>query len=269
MSQGCDKESVPSSASNAKPPSLEVNVCNESSPKSTSMDAVSDAAPADVDAARKVKSMNLFGMQFTASEKSARRALLGGGVFLLMLNGFGLPFMLPKLRTFLGAPFVPMKRNVVEVLFDRVLPSWATARASSLHGLRLVDFGSGDGRLVRAAAARGMHAVGYEVNPYLVWWSRLRTHRMFLTDAAHKGSADIRWANAWNADLRQVDVVTLYGRPGDGLMERAAAKCEAELPAHAAVVSHFFDIPGWERFLVQDVQGLKLYDLSRRTNTMS
>jgi len=265
MPEGFDKESVPSSAGNADSPSSEVKICVESSPKTTLVDSESTATPADVDATCKMKSMKLFGMQFSASEKTARKALIGGTACLLLLNGLGLPFMLPKLRKFLGAPFVPMKRNVVEVLFDRVLPMWATGRNSSLHGLRLVDFGSGDGRLVHAAAARGMHAVGYEVNPYLVWWSRLWTRKMFLTDIARKGSADIRWANAWTADLRQVDVVTLYGRPGDGLMERAAAKCESELPAHAAVVSHFFDIPGWERFLVQDVQGLKLYDLSRRT----
>jgi len=64
--------------------------------------------------------------------------------------------------------------------------------------------------------------------------------------------------------LRKADVVTVYGRPGDRLMERIAAKCEAELPPGAVVVSHFFDIPGWERMLVQDVQGLKLYDMSLR-----
>ena len=44
--------------------------------------------------------------------------------------------------------------------------------------------------------------------------------------------------------LSKVDVVTIYGRPGDGLMEKAAAKCEAELPPKAVVISHFFDVPG-------------------------
>eukprot|EP00411_Alexandrium_monilatum_P027773 CAMPEP_0175370354 /NCGR_PEP_ID=MMETSP0095-20121207/21164_1 /TAXON_ID=311494 /ORGANISM="Alexandrium monilatum, Strain CCMP3105" /LENGTH=301 /DNA_ID=CAMNT_0016668499 /DNA_START=28 /DNA_END=933 /DNA_ORIENTATION=- len=208
------------------------------------------------------KQIKLFGFQFSVSEQGARRALVGASGFLLVLNGLGLPFILPKLRTFLGAPYVPMKRQVVDVLFDRVLPTWASHRGRALPGLRLVDIGSGDGRVVAAAASRGLHAVGYEVNPYLVWWSRFRNRRA-LTQAS--GSAEIRWANAWSADLRGTDVVTMYGRPGDGLMERAAAKCEAELPPHAAVVSHFFDIPGWERLLVQDVHGLKLYDLSLRS----
>merc|ERR1712150_449609 len=104
---------------------------------------------------------------------------------------------------------------------------------------------------------------GYEVNPYLAFWSRLRARRANFAAAASAGSADIRWQNFWTADLRDVDVVTFYGRPGDGLMAKAVSKCEAELPARAAVVSHYFDMPGWERLLVQDVEGLKVHDLSR------
>lgn len=211
----------------------------------------------------KVKKLNILGFQLSASERGAQKAVLCAGTFLVVLNGFGLPFMLPKLRAFLGAPYVPMKRRYVEVLFDRVLPAWASgsSRATpelqgSLNGLRLVDFGSGDGRLVRAAADRGMSAVGYELNPYLVFWSRLRS--------TGRAEAQIRWANAWTADLSRVDVVTVYGRPGDGLMAKIAAKCEAEMPHRSVVISHFFEIPGWERLLVQDVDGLKLYDLSLR-----
>lgn len=229
------------------------------------------AAPAATEAQDTVppkKRINILGFELSASEQGAKRALVGAGCFLVCLNGLGLPFILPKLRMFLGAPYVPMKRPIVDTLFDRVLPSWAvkSGRGSSgaqgpLAGLRLVDFGSGDGRIVAAAASHGMQAVGYELNPYLVFLSRLRNSRAL---AAAPGTAEIRWANAWGADLRRADVVTLYGRPGDGLMERAAAKCEAELPSHAAVVSHYFPLPGWERLLVQDVDGLKLYDMSRR-----
>eukprot|EP00933_Yihiella_yeosuensis_P047735 TRINITY_DN4365_c0_g1_i2.p1 TRINITY_DN4365_c0_g1~~TRINITY_DN4365_c0_g1_i2.p1 ORF type:complete len:288 (+),score=60.19 TRINITY_DN4365_c0_g1_i2:42-866(+) len=207
------------------------------------------------------KKIKILGFELSASEKSAKKALVGATALLVVVNGLGLPFILPKLRVFLGAPYVPMKRNVVEVLFDRVLPTWASGRGKSIEGMRLVDIGSGDGRIVAAAASKGMHASGYELNPYLCLLSRLRNRQVL---AAAPGTASFRWANAWSADLSKVDVVTIYGRPGDGLMERTAAKCEEELPRNAVVVSHFFDIPGWERLLVQDVEGLKLYDLSLR-----
>jgi len=254
---GSSSSAPPAQASEAAAPSAGAG--SSAAAAAASQDANPEVAPAP-EAPRK-KQLKLFGFQTSVSEQGARKALLGASGFLLVLNGLGLPFVLPKLRAFLGAPYVPMKRQVVDELFERVLPAWAGRSGRSLKGLRLMDFGSGDGRIVAAAATRGMHAVGYEVNPYLVWWSRLR-NRAALTQAP--GSAQIRWANAWSADLRRTDVVTMYGRPGDGLMAKAAAKCEAELPPNAAVVSHFFDIPGWERLLVQDVNGLKVYDLSLR-----
>mmetsp|Transcript_113692 Transcript_113692/g.294440 ORF Transcript_113692/g.294440 Transcript_113692/m.294440 type:complete len:300 (-) Transcript_113692:85-984(-) len=230
------------------------------------VEAVSEGAAtpsAGVEGPKK-KRISVLGMQISATEQGAKKALIGAGALLIAVNGIGLPFILPKLtRRFLGAPYLPMKRTAVDVLFDRVLPTWAANSGRTVPGLRLVDFGSGDGRVVAAAASRGMKAVGYELNPYLVLWSWLRT-RGTLAAAPAPGSGELRWANAWTAELRNVDVVTIYGRPGDGLMERAAAKCEAELPPTAAVVSHHFDVPGWERLLVQDVEGLKLYDLSRR-----
>jgi hypothetical protein len=36
-----------------------------------------------------------------------------------------------------------------------------------------VDLGSGDGRIVLAAGKHGFHGVGYELNPWLVLYSRL------------------------------------------------------------------------------------------------
>lgn len=257
---------APAAAAASAPAAAAAPPAPEAVPPATQTEEV---VPATLDEPKK-KKISILGFQISATEKGAKKALLGAGTLLLVVNGIGLPFILPKLKPFLGAPYVPMKRNVVDVLFDRVLPTWALSRvggastgssALPLSGLRLVDFGSGDGRLVAAAATHGMEATGYELNPYLVALSRLRNRGTF---ASAPGAGQILWANAWTADLRHVDVVTLYGRPGDGLMERAAAKCAAELPSSAVVVSHFFAMPGWERMLVADIDGLKLYDMSRR-----
>jgi len=264
--KAASEESAGASAAGASPPASATPPAPEAVSPVTQTE---EAVQATLDEPKK-KKISILGFQITATEKGAKKALIGAGTLLLVVNGLGLPFILPKLKPFLGAPYVPMKRNVVDVLFDRVLPTWALSRASSqatgssslpLSGLRLVDFGSGDGRLVAAAATHGMEATGYELNPYLVALSRLRNRGAF---ASAPGAGKILWANAWTADLRHVDVVTLYGRPGDGLMERAAAKCAAELPSSAVVVSHFFAMPGWERMLVADIDGLKLYDMSRR-----
>ncbi|CAK9104696.1 unnamed protein product [Durusdinium trenchii] len=211
----------------------------------------------------KKKKLNVLGFQVQIAEHKIKKVLLGATSFFVIFNALTLPFAIPKLRRFLGAPYVPMKRRAVEALFEQVLPAWAAtrnagsastakgvsgasgSRLQGLQGLRLVDFGSGDGRIVAAAASKGMVATGYELNPYLVLWSRLRNWRRLRSAP---GSGSLLWANAWSANLRDVDVVTVYGRPGDNFMELTAKKLDKELPPHAAVVSHFFDVPGWERY---------------------
>lgn len=63
-----------------------------------------------------------------------------------------------------GAPYVPSKRRDIKKAFDTlyVLDEKDT----------LLDIGSGDGVVLRAAARRGATAIGYEINPLLVWLSR-------------------------------------------------------------------------------------------------
>jgi len=239
---------------------------------------VPEEAPAPLEEPGR-KKISFFGMNISAREETAKKALMGAGAVLLLVNGIGIPFVLPKLtQRYLGAPYLPMKSHNVNVLFDRVLPSWLESRTASsaasassnqklpLAGLRLIDFGSGDGRIVACAAQHGMKAVGFEVNPWLAMWSKLKTRRA-ISLAPEPGSGKLRWANAWNESFADVDVVTIYGRPGDGVMARAARKFEDELPSSAAVVSHHFDIPGWENYLVQDIEGLKVYDMSRRDSS--
>lgn len=221
-------------------------------------EATVDPAAPDTPQVKK-KKLDILGFQVQVAEQKVKKVLLGATSFLVVFNALALPFAIPKLRRFLGAPYVPMKRKAVEALFEQVLPQWAATRSGAsgkgLENLRLVDFGSGDGRIVQMAAEKGMRATGYELNPYLVLWSRLRCWRSFRRAP---GQGEVRWANAWSADLKDVDVVTVYGRPGDSFMQLAAKKMDQELPPHAAVVSHLFDVPGWERRLVQDVEGHRI-----------
>ncbi|XP_077141818.1 ATP synthase subunit C lysine N-methyltransferase-like isoform X2 [Ranitomeya variabilis] len=42
---------------------------------------------------------------------------------------------------------------------------------------RLVDLGSGDGRLVFATASMGFHSTGYELNPILLNWAKVVAYR--------------------------------------------------------------------------------------------
>ena len=79
--------------------------------------------------------------------------------------------VLPLFGRFAGAPFVRTKRKALTHLFETIL-SPGRLGGRSLAGLRLVDMGSGDGRIVVEAAKRGMAAEGWELNPVLVAASR-------------------------------------------------------------------------------------------------
>ncbi|XP_054841773.1 ATP synthase subunit C lysine N-methyltransferase isoform X2 [Eublepharis macularius] len=85
--------------------------------------------------------------------------ILGGS--LVALYSIATPFLAPALRKHC-LPFVPATPKQI----DNVL-HMLKGRSGSL-----VDIGSGDGRIVIAAAKAGFKAVGYELNPWLVWYSR-------------------------------------------------------------------------------------------------
>jgi len=62
---------------------------------------------------------------------------------------------------FFGAPYVPTRRRDLKRMFDELQP--VTSRDVVL------DFGSGDGLILREASRRGAKAVGFEINP--VFWA--------------------------------------------------------------------------------------------------
>lgn len=74
---------------------------------------------------------------------------------------------------FLGAPYVPTKKRLLENAFDKLYPI-------SKKDV-LVDIGSGDGVVLRMAAARGAKAIGYELNPILYIISRLLSRHSLVT----------------------------------------------------------------------------------------
>lgn len=94
---------------------------------------------------------------------------------------------------FRGAPYVPTRRKQIQQAFDE------------LYGVNendvVVDLGSGDGALLRAAAKRGASAIGYELNPILVFISKMLSR-------SYK-NIEIRWADFWTQKLPK-DTTVVY-----------------------------------------------------------
>ncbi|XP_073411813.1 ATP synthase subunit C lysine N-methyltransferase isoform X1 [Dendrobates tinctorius] len=102
----------------------------------------------------------------SGTEKNKRWGLVATGVVggtLLALYAVATPFVSPALRK-ICLPFVPATEIQMENIFKMLMFRSGT----------FVDIGSGDGRIVIAAAKKGFQAVGYELNPWLVWYSRYR-----------------------------------------------------------------------------------------------
>ncbi len=101
------------------------------------------------------------------------------------------------------------------------------------------DLGSGDGRIVIAAAHdRGARGVGYEIDPALVAQARDRARKLGIADRVIFTQADL-----FQADLRPATVVTLYLSPD--LNRRLRPKLLSELRPGARIVSHAFDMGDW------------------------
>ena len=101
------------------------------------------------------------------------------------------------------------------------------------------DLGSGDGRIVIAAARdRGARGVGFEIDPALVAQAVERARRLGLADRV-----TFRQDDLFQADLRDATVVTLYLSPD--LNRRLRPKLLSELRPGSRVVSHSFDMGDW------------------------
>jgi hypothetical protein len=125
-----------------------------------------------------------------------------------------------------GAPYVPILKRDSDALLKL---------AELKPGDTIIDLGSGDGRLLKAAAARGIKGIGYEINPILVVISRLVCWR-------YRRLVKIHLADFWKVKLPPVAAVYTFLLPRymtdlDGYLKRQITK-------RTPLISFAFEIPG-------------------------
>lgn len=152
-----------------------------------------------------------------------RRELVAGGLAFCTFP------VAARSRAEADVPYVPTPPEVVEGMLDM-----AVLKA----GERLIDLGSGDGRIPRAAARRGANALGVEIDAGLVARARSLTSLEGLEARARFVRDDL-----FTISLRDADVVTLYLLPE--VNERLKPKILTEMKPGARVVSHAFDMGDW------------------------
>ncbi len=144
--------------------------------------------------------------------------VLGG----LLLASFGLV-------VFRGAPYVPTMKRQRQQAFDELYKV----------GSRdvVVDLGSGDGSLLRYASKKGAKAIGYELNPFLVFmaWFLGRNYKNQTT----------RWSDFWLVRLpAETTLVYVF------INGRDMKRLERYLKAHVVrtrrpltIISYSFKLP--------------------------
>jgi SAM-dependent methyltransferase len=154
-------------------------------------------------------------------------------LFTLFLISIFLLLKLVYLRTLTtryGAPFVPMEPEIVTRILDQVRIK---------KGDIFFDLGSGDGRLVIAAALKGAEAYGIEIDPIRVWYSRLWIYILRLSKRAK-----ILKKNIFDVDLSKADIITAYLLPETHKLLQS--KLEKEAKNGTRIVGIAFKFPGWK-----------------------
>lgn len=140
-------------------------------------------------------------------------------------------------------PFVPSPQEVVDKMIEL---------ASVKVGEIVYDLGSGDGRIVIAAAKRGARATGFEIDGDLVRKSEANIRNAGLQDRAAIKQQDIL-----TVDLSPASVVTMYLLPDVNLKLRP--NILSQLKPGSRVVSHAFSMGDWEPDKTEIVNGRTIY----------
>lgn len=140
---------------------------------------------------------------------------------------------------FFGAPFLPTLSSRTADALDML---------QLQKGELLLELGSGDGRLLKEAAKRGIYSIGYELNPLLVWYSRVKLLR-------YRKFATVKLANYWHEDLPKAQGMYVFLL--QPYMEKLHKKILQNNLAPIKVVSFSFTIPNKKP--AQHNKGMRLY----------
>ncbi|HWM44148.1 MAG TPA: class I SAM-dependent methyltransferase [Burkholderiales bacterium] len=162
---------------------------------------------------------------------------------LLRLLSLALCFFVPSAPA-RDVPFVPTPEKVVDGMLElaKIGPKDV-----------VYDLGSGDGRIVIAAAKKhGARGVGIDIDPQRVREARDNARRAGVADRV-----EFREGDLFKADISEASVVTIYLLSAVNMQLRP--KLLAELKPGTRVVSHAFDMGDWKPAATQKVGSSTLY----------
>lgn len=138
-----------------------------------------------------------------------------------------------------GAPYLPTMKPQVDA---------ALKLANLKPGDTILELGSGDGKVLIAAAKKGINSVGYELNPLLVVLSWLRTRK-------YRKNVKIIWGNFFTKEWPNHQAIFTFLLPR--LMLKLDKKVIQSKHKPVKLVSFAFEIPNRKPIKID--QGVYLY----------
>jgi len=149
-----------------------------------------------------------------------------------------------------GAPWHPISRRDLKRALD-----FCDAKA----GERLVDLGSGDGRVLIAAAKEyDLIGTGIEIDPIKVWLANLRVRWAGVQD-----KVKIVQANIFDTDYGEADILFIYLT--HQALDRLFPKILEQLKPNVKILCYRFCIQGMTPDKVNADKTLFLYTLNKGT----
>ncbi len=131
-----------------------------------------------------------------------------------------------------GAPFYPSffrkNRTKLNELFKFL-------ESIDLKNRKMIDLGSGDGRIVIEFAKNGYESYGIEFNPFLVWLSRFVAKKMKIKNAYFIKE------DLFKVNLRDFGIIYIY--QDSSVNKKLIKKFESELKHGSIIISNKFQLP--------------------------
>lgn len=134
-----------------------------------------------------------------------------------------------------GAFYYPTTPENIKTIFKHIHPQ---------PNDTLIDLGSGDGRIIIAAAQHGIKSIGYELDPLLIHQSRQKIKSLNLSHLAK-----IKAKNFWKADFNQANIICIYQFPQ---YIKKLEKTFKQIPHPVTVITNSYPFPNQKPYLIKD-----------------
>jgi len=193
---------------------------------------------------------------------------IGVGAVAIGFSALTIPFITPAMRKH-TLPYIPATPAQIKNVFKSIrMYSESKNIKNTLPGKnispKLVDLGSGDGRIVFEAAKRGFQATGVELNLVLVLYSKFATLRNWSNKSSKEDiilfEPKFKRADFWTLNMKEYDIIVVFGV--QEMMKDLASKLKSEIKTDTLIVSCRNPIPNFKSvFNIDDeIDSVWIYD---------